>query len=622
VLHLRGEQEVPVAPLALPPAGSARQGIPALEQVTSSPAVALFLQRARDARPDFQLTDATAPIVAAICAQLDGLPLAIELAAVRVKLLPLPALLQRLGQQRQLVLLTGGARDLEERQQTMRAAIAWSEDLLTPEERTLFRRLAVFVGGCTLEAAEAVCAAPQGSTRLGVDLLDGLGALVEQSLVQQREEGGEARFGMLHVIREYALERLEAGGATGGAAGATDGHPEAAAVRDAHLAYYLAMGDQFLCAERATWSTLEIQGWFDRIEREHDNFRAALAWALARATDAHQPGGAPIGPEPYLEAGLRLAGDLLWFWSTRGHMAERREWLESFLALDVPDDGADPAESVARNREAVTVRARVLFGAASYKFGDYDDRTVPRLERSVALYRALGDRRGMTQPLRSLAVTAERHGDRARATALLEECVSLCREAFGPLGTMLPLTELGELALAAGDLDLAHARSEEALSLSLQAGELSLQAANLIVQALIARRRGLLERAAAQARRVVELFWPVGDVRTHAAGLEVCAIVLTASSRAVPAARLLGAAAAQRERLSMPQRIGDVPTPEDVEAGMAQTRAALGEEAWAAAFAAGRALSLEEAVAEALKVSARSATLPHVALGNIASRRK
>ena len=212
-LRLRASRSSgPAAPVPTSPAPTGR----ALraERLLEVPAVALFVERAQAARPDFALTDQTATAVAAICVRLDGLPLAIELAAVRVKQLPLAQLLQRL--ERRLPLLVGGARDLEARQQTMHAAISWSEDLLSPEEQRLFRRLAVFVGGCTLEAAEAVCATPVGAEPLGTDVLEGLGHLVDQSLVQQHTVAGKvqenrgARFRLLFVIREYALDRLEA----------------------------------------------------------------------------------------------------------------------------------------------------------------------------------------------------------------------------------------------------------------------------------------------------------------------------------------------------------------------------------------------------------------------------
>ncbi|HEV2238206.1 MAG TPA: helix-turn-helix domain-containing protein, partial [Ktedonobacterales bacterium] len=213
-LRLRGEHDYPVPPLGVPPAVAGPGSVPAPERLLEYPAMALFVERARATRPDFALTTANALAVAAICARLDGLPLAIELAAARIKLLPPPALLAQL--EHGLGVLTGGPRDLVERQQAIHSTIAWSEHLLSAAERVPFRRLAVFAGGCTLEAAQAVCVVPEGAAPLQLDLLEGLSALVEQSLVQQREEGGEARFGMLHTIREYALERLDAVGASGG----------------------------------------------------------------------------------------------------------------------------------------------------------------------------------------------------------------------------------------------------------------------------------------------------------------------------------------------------------------------------------------------------------------------
>ncbi len=580
--------------------------------------MALFVARARDARPDFAVTAANAPAIAESCARLDGLPLAIELAAARVKLLPPEALLGRLSSR--LKLLTGGARDLEERQQTMRSTIAWTHDLLSPKEQVLFRRLAVFSGGWTLDAAAAICIAPEGAEPPELDLLDGVGSLIDKSLVQQREEGGEPRFGMLGVIREYALERLAASG-------------EADALSQAHLAYYLNLGDQFLQAENATWSTVEMQGWFDRIGREHDNFRVALGWARTRATEAQQLGEAG-DPEATsaLEAGLRLAGDLLWFWLTRGHLAEGREWAETLLALDAPDasdTGTHMGEIATADREALQVRARALHavGLLARLQGNVDQARAA-LERSGALCRAIGDRRSMSGNLLNLGFVAETQGDPARATALYEESLAIAQAEFGPLGGMYVLTNLAALALTAGDLDLAQARSEEALTLSLQAGELDVQATSLAVRSLVACRRGQLERAAASARKAEELFWATGDVRRNSIGLEVCAIVLTSrgqaeggrAERAERAARLLGAAAAERERIGM-RRPMELPTREDVEAAVAEARATLGAERWAAAFAAGRALSPEEAFAEALKVGPYSAVLPDIA-HTIVNRRK
>jgi predicted ATPase len=282
-LHLRGEREYALRPLALPDP----HHLPLPERLSQYAAVALFIERAQAARADFHVTDATGPAVAEICARLDGLPLAIELAAARIKVLPPPALLKRL--EHRLPLLVGGPRDVEERQQTMRNTLDWSYDLLGPEEQVLLRRLAVFVGGCTLEAAEAVCASPEGAAPLHVALLEGLSRLVDQSLVVQREEtDGGAGFGMLQVIREYALGQLEASG-------------EGEALRRAHAAGVVAL------AERA-WPELagpEAGPWLERLEREHDNLRAALGWAQEQGET---------------ETGLRLVAALGRFWAARGHL--------------------------------------------------------------------------------------------------------------------------------------------------------------------------------------------------------------------------------------------------------------------------------------------------------------
>jgi len=326
-LRLRGEHEYTVTPLALPNRVQSTD----LESLAHSAAVSLFVQRAQEVKSDFALTAANAPALAEICAQLDGLPLAIELAAARVKLLPPEALLARLSCR--LKLLTGGTRDLEERQRTMRATIAWSEDLLSLEERILFRRLSVFVGGCTLEAADAICLAPEGAEPLDLDLLDGLAALVDHSLLQQREEGGVPRFGMLHVIREYALERLDEQG------------EEAEAIRRAHLGYYGALAEQ---APQEYGGLHEGPG-FAQLEREHDNLRTALGCAhadaaLARADAVAPTSGTVSYGAPALAEGLRLAGALAFFWLRRGYLSEGRDLLEELLALAAAGSHGVPAE--------------------------------------------------------------------------------------------------------------------------------------------------------------------------------------------------------------------------------------------------------------------------------------
>jgi len=288
-LRLSGEQEFPVSPLAVP----GLERLPAPELLIANESVSLFVQRARGVLPDFELTVENTQSVAEICVRLDGLPLAIELAAVRIRLLSTQAMLSRL--QGQLALLTGGARDLPARQRTMRATIEWSHELLVEEEKRLYRRLGVFAGGFTLVAAEAVCG-DQGEP----DVLDVLSGLVGSSLVQRAEEAeGESRFRMLETVREYAGERLEAGG-------------EAEEMRRRHAVYFLALTEE---AEPELRGARQVE-WLARLEADHDNLRAALGWSL---------GGGDR------ELGLRLAGSLWFFWHTRGHWSDGRRWLEGAL---------------------------------------------------------------------------------------------------------------------------------------------------------------------------------------------------------------------------------------------------------------------------------------------------
>jgi predicted ATPase len=290
-LRVRAEQQLDVPPLETP----TPMPVPNLETIENSPATALFADRARTVDPSFRLTDANAPAVAEICRRLDGLPLAIELAASRTKLLAPMALLSRLTPT--LRLLAGGGPDLPERQRTMRRTIEWSHDLLNEDEQALFRRLAVFLGGCTLEAAEAVCSfalAPSDQPGERRDMVEGLSSLVDASLLQ-RENGPEAelRLKMLAVVREYARERLAESG-------------ESTVARKRHAEYFVAQ------AEAAEPRLLgpDQAAWLERLEREHDNLREALRWARE------------VGD---IEAGLRLTGALCWFWWTRGYHCEGRQ---------------------------------------------------------------------------------------------------------------------------------------------------------------------------------------------------------------------------------------------------------------------------------------------------------
>jgi predicted ATPase/Tfp pilus assembly protein PilF len=560
-LHLRGEKEYLVPPLGLPPAAEV-QYPPAPERLSQYAAVALFIERARDALPDFQVTNATAPAIAEICARLDGLPLAIELAAAKIKLLPPPALLQRL--ERRLPMLTGGARDLEERQQTMRNTLAWSSSLLQPEEQRLFQRLGVFVGGWTLEAAEAVCTTPAGAEPLGLDVLEGLSALVDHSLVQppmqsaESELGGEPRFGMLHVIREHALEQLRASG-------------EEEAARRAHATRFLALAED---AGPHLYQVEQLE-WLDRLERERNNVRAALGWAREHGE---------------VELGMRLAAAMWGFWWQRGPFSEGRRWLEEFLALDA-EPSAVPAD----------IQARVHLGVGELALGQGAAETAGgELEVALALARAAGDHRTMAEALGSLGIRATHQSEVQRAAAYFEEGLAVAR-ALGDADTRSTarlLNNCGVLAYFQGRWAEATACFEEALELSQALGNRLRMASCLMSLGWVATHQGDLERAVILERKALTLFWELGNQRRSAEALESLAMTAGVAGEGERAAQLLGVVAALRETIGAPQSKA---LRKDMDQAVAAARAALGEEAWAAALAAGRALSLDEAVAEALR---------------------
>jgi predicted ATPase/DNA-binding XRE family transcriptional regulator len=561
-LRLRGEKVHHVAPLALAELGRATP-----ERLARYAAVALFVERAQEVKPTFVLTDANAPAIAEICARLDGLPLAIELAAARVRVLPPEALLTRLSPQ--LKMLTGGPRDADERQRTMRATIAWSEDLLAPGERALFRRLAVFVGGCTLEAAEAVCLAPSGAKPLTLDLLDGLTALVEQNLAQQREEDGEPRFGMLQVIREYAYERMEASG-------------EAEALRRAHAACYSALGQQ---------AELELSGpdkeaLMKRLEDEHDNLRATLGWARERGE---------------VETGLRLVGALERFWHVRGHLREGRMWVETWLgpALRSEDAGtntARDADASAGHGGPVLARALLAGGRMAVYQGEYAT-AKPRLEQATALWLAAGERRMAGRTLNLLGSAAIYQGDLQRAAICYEEALTHLKAVGDRMGIAGTLLNQADLAYYQDDLERAANLGSEALALLRELGDQEAIAISLANLGTVARRQGELTQAQALQREALALDQQRGDLRRCAEDLEVLASTAGSAQQGEHAARLLGAAMTVREALGAPQ-----PPQEraDVDQAVEVARAALGEAAWAAAFAAGRAMTLEDAIVEAL----------------------
>jgi len=378
--------------------------------------VRLFVERSQAVRRDFALTNENAPAVAQICVRLDGLPLAIELAAVRNKIFTPQALLGRLDNR--LTFLTGGTREAAARQRTLRAAIDWSYDLLDAAEQRLFARVAVFVGGCTLAAAETVCNAA-GSLEL--DILDGLASLVDKSLLRQAEDrSGEPRFTMLETLREYAQERLAENG-------------EAHALRMAHAAYYLTLAE---AAAEGMVSSSRIE-WLAQLDAEHDNLRAALAWCQAAHDD---------------ERLLRLSTALWRYWAIRRHVDEGCEYLEGALAREA--SGRD-----------TPARANALFGAGILACIQGDNHTASRrLEESVALWRRLGDRRGLAYALADGGYILAKH-DHATLLALAEESIALFREVGDTWGLALATHNLGAVAALGGDYAAMRAHAAEGLAL-------------------------------------------------------------------------------------------------------------------------------------------------------------
>jgi predicted ATPase len=418
-LHVYDEHEFPVPPLGLPESKS----LPPLEVLSQYSAISLFSQRASAVKPDFELSEENAPAVAEICSRLDGLPLAIELAAARAKLLSPSAIRTRLASRLQL--LTGGARDLPARQQTLRHAIDWSYDLLSEPEQKLFRRLSVFLGGCTLESVESVCNTKQD---LGLDVLDGMASMVDKSLARQIEQpDGEPRFVMLQTIREYGLGKLAESG-------------EDAKTRRAHAAYCLVLAEEAASEDSAATQT----EWLDRFELEHDNFRTALEW-LTETGDAAW--------------GLRLGAALFRFWEMREYLAEGRDRLGKLLRLE----GAAAPTSA---------RLRVLFaaGVLAQEQGDYVVSDALHKE-CLEIGRLLGDKRGIAVSLNALAVSARDRGDLAASRVLFEESLTLWRELHDALAVARALSNLANVVKL--QQDYTHARSlyEECLSIFRQLGD-------------------------------------------------------------------------------------------------------------------------------------------------------
>ncbi len=587
-LHVYGEQEFPVPPLALPDPKS----LPPLEVLSGLPAIELFVERARAVKHEFALTRENAPVVAAICARLDGLPLAIELAAARIKLLSPSAMLARL--EGRLNLLTGGARDLPSRQQTLRGTVDWSYGLLNAAEQTLFRRLSVFAGGCTLEAVEAVC---DTKGDLGLDILDGMASMVDKSLAQQVEQADtETRFRMLSTLREYARERL----------GESD---DESATRRAHAAYYLVL------AEEGAEDIAARPEWLDRFEVDHDNFRAALDY-LIKTGDA--------------DWGLRLGTALFRFWETREYLTEGRDTIARVLELE---------RSAARPK----LRARLLFAGAvlAGEQGDYGS-AQQMFENSLENCLELNDKRGVAVALNALAVITRDRGEIAAASALFERCVAIWKDLGDPADFARALSNLASVMKLQGDYERASSLYEECLTIFRQVGDVAGAAWTLNYQGDVAREkadfvaaRSFCEQSLSEFRRLrdswgiastlsdlaslscdqgnnsearrlhgesIKVFQELGHKRGIARALECLAVSAAAQSKAELSLHLAGAAAALRQRLGAPLTPAGQPR---LDKALEFARRTLGNAA-GTAWMEGWAMPIEQAIHEALHCEAES----------------
>jgi predicted ATPase/DNA-binding SARP family transcriptional activator len=538
VLRLSGEHEFPVPPLRVP----TREDVRRLDRLSHNEAVSLFVARARAARHDFRLEPANAAAVAEICIALDGLPLALELAAARCKQLPLDALLARLGQR--LEVLTDGPRDRPRRQQTLRATIEWSYDLLEPSEQELFAALGVFAGGCTPAAAAEVCRSPD----------EAIEALADRSLLQREEQAGTPRFRMLETVRELALERLEQSG-------------RAETVRRRHAEHFAALADE---AGAALWDP--VQGpsrarWLDRLDADYGNLRAALAWADHEAAEIQ----------------LRIAAGLADYWIIRCYFDEGRTWLARALAR--ADGAASP------------VRAKALHAAGFLALGqnDFVQCDVAGSE-SLALYRALEDPEGIGRTALMLGYAAAGQGQHERAVALAEESLTLARELGHARGIIVSLAQTGVLAGRGGDTARAEALLDEAQRLARAHGDTSALASICLAQSELAFGDGDLDTASRFAAESIRLYHSYGTTAGMASGLHLLARVAEAEGRPERAARLFGASEGLRESAGSQLTADEAAAQEQVE----RAAGSLGDGTLAAAWAAGRAMSMEDAVTLAL----------------------
>lgn len=572
-LRIYGEQEFPVAPL---------------EQ---NSAVQLFVQRATAVRPNFATTAENAGAIQEICARLDGLPLAIELAAARTKLLSPKAILDRL--ESRLQLLTGGALDLPERQQTLRNAIDWSHGLLNEPEQKLFRRFSVFVGGGTLEAAEAVC---NTSLDLGIDPFEGLSSLVDKNLIQRMDMlDTEARFTMLETIREYAVERLAASG-------------EEAATRRAHAAYCLVLAEE----GNPELTSAERGAWLARCDLEVDNFRSALDWLFS----TNDP-----------DWSLRVCAALFRFWEMREHLTEGRARLETVIQLagsgyvkeraklnlllgalttaqgdfatakTFVDESLSLYEGL--NDEWGIAAALNASGVGARDRGDYEA-AQRDFERSLACWRTLSDRVTLARSLHNVANVAKVRGDYRRAQSALGEAAEIFEQMRDRSGAAWSINQQGDIVWEQGEVGAAGAHYERALKIFRDAGDRWGSARSLADLGYVYCEQGRYEKAHDAYREALQIFGELGYKRGIARALEGSACLAAARGQAKRALKLAGAAEQLRRVISSPlQHADQLKLDQNLSAAWKSLKEDGGKRAWAE----GSAMSTESAIQYSLEES-------------------
>lgn len=568
-LRINWEREYPVPPLPLP---ESRSRLADVQYLDACPAIALFADRARAVPPHFVLDHRNASVVAAICARLDGLPLAIEMAAALVKVLPPEALNERLAHG--LMQLTVGVKNLPSRHRTLRGAIAWSYSLLNPDERKVCCRLAVFVSGCSLDAANMVCADGDGEE---TDIPAVSASLVNKSLLQQNpQDDGHPRYSMLESIRQFGLEQL---GMLG----------ELHSTRRRHAAYFLSLAE----SAEPQLNTRAQGAWLDRLERDHDNLREVLRWSMTDTGDR--------------TTGLRLAGSLYGFWWIRGYMAEGSRRLRMLLS-----------DTEGRVEPAIRAKACYAAGFLASKVGDLE--TAQRCtDEGLALWQQVDDGAGVVKALTQLGNVALGMQEYARARALYEKALASTGERGDQHERARAFNGLGELARMEGDLEQATAHYEQCLSIWRDAGNMEMVAVVLFNLAQVVIRHGDLPRARSSLSESARLHVDVSSQCVANCTLVGLAELAIHEGDAGRAARLFSAAdalsEAYREALNPPDQAA-------YDLCMAKTRAALTEEEFALARSDGRSMTLEQALEHALSSASGLEKGPRVQRNGPLTRRE